>query len=322
MAESVMQQLERFGPDRCGVMSEAEARQWCRRLAGGHYENFSVLSRLVPSHLRDDFAAVYAFCRWADDLGDEAGDPARSLELLTWWREELNLCMAGEPRHPVFVALRPTITRHDLPVDPFDHLIRAFEQDQKISRYETWEELIGYCRLSADPVGRLVLMLLGEPREERFFTPSDAICTALQLTNHWQDLKRDLLCRNRLYIPHEFIGIKDFEVRFKKAAIQGYAPDQTFLSEARTLIKGCVERTWALFEQGESLLGLVQPTNRPIIWLFVAGGEHVLRQVEMWNYETVLHRPRLGAARKLQLVARAWLMSKLSRSPGSPRRRP
>ncbi|MFM7806769.1 MAG: squalene/phytoene synthase family protein, partial [Planctomycetota bacterium] len=114
--------LERMGPERCERMSEGEARAWCSALAGGRYENFPVLTALRPEGVRDDFGAIYAFCRWADDLGDEAGDPARALELLGWWRSELQACFAGEPRHPVFVALRPTVLRHALPIEPFDHL--------------------------------------------------------------------------------------------------------------------------------------------------------------------------------------------------------
>src|SRR5262249_40556404 len=154
--------------------------------------NFSVLSALVPAGLRDDFATVYSFCRWADDLGDETGDTSRSLALLAWWRRELQQAFAGTPRHPVFLALKPVIDRHSLPIEPFDHLIAAFEQDQTVNRYQTWEQLIGYCRLSADPVGRLVLMVCGEERSRENFALSDAICTALQLTNHWQDVRRDI----------------------------------------------------------------------------------------------------------------------------------
>src|SRR5690606_34206104 len=137
------------------------------------------------------------------DLGDEIGDPQRSLELLAWWRRELQQCFAGSPRHPVFIALESTIQRHALPIQPFDDLITAFEQDQTVTRYDTWEQLIGYCQKSADPVGRLVLMVCGEDRSDENFHLSDAICTALQLTNHWQDVKRDVLDRDRIYIPRE-----------------------------------------------------------------------------------------------------------------------
>ncbi len=309
----VLQHLPRFGPDTCEAVSLEDARRWCENLATGHYENFSVLSSLVPKAHRDDFAAIYAFCRCADDLGDETGDTDRSTELLAWWRNELQECFDGKPRHPVFVALRPVITRCDLPIEPFDNLIRAFEQDQTTPRYDTWDQLLDYCRLSADPVGRLVLMVLGEPRTDENFARSDAICTALQLTNHWQDLKRDLLERNRIYIPRELIRIPDFEARFLASARQGYGVDRQFLSESRSLLKTCVERTWPLYEKGSPLPDTLSPASRPVVWLFAAGGMRVLRLIEMWNYETVLHRPSLSKPAKFLLVARAWFMTRSAR---------
>ncbi len=381
MKVNPIDQLSVYGPGKCQSLPGGvdEARNWCRRLAHGRYENFSVLSALVPHDLRDDFAAVYAFCRWADDLGDEVGDTNRSLELLAWWRSELQLCFEGRPRHPVFLALQPTIEKHDLPIEPFDALIRAFEQDQSVTRYETWRQVLDYCTRSADPVGRLVLMVCGERRDDETFALSDKICTALQLTNHWQDVKRDILERDRIYIPREFydphkcndphvaprissdeaifaesaaaVGagracspnglaetacavhedspdqgdsaattatartlppIANFEARLIASARQGWAVDREFLPAARRVIRECVDRTWPLFEEGSQLLRLIQPQTRPIIWLFAAGGQHVLRSIEMWNYETALHRPKLTKPRKALLVARAWLQSRFS----------
>jgi squalene synthase HpnC len=311
---SPIQHLERFGPDRCEALAVGDARAWCRRLAGSHYENFSVLSSLVPHDRRDDFAAVYAFCRWADDLGDEAGDPARSLELLGWWRRELQACFQGSPRHPVFVALRPTIERCELPIEPFDDLIQAFEQDQAVTRYDTWHQLIDYCARSANPVGRLVLMVLGEDRADDRFAMSDAVCTALQLTNHWQDVKRDLLERDRIYVPRDMIKIRDFEDRLRRSASQGWAVDHAFLGESRALIRACVNRTWPLFEKGAPLPDTLSPSARPVVWLFAAGGQRVLSLIEMWNYETVLHRPTLSKAAKALLIGRAWIMSRSARA--------
>lgn len=298
-------QLDTYGPDHCEVLDVDAARRLCRDLAFGHYENFSVLSSLVPRRLRDDFAAIYAFCRWSDDLGDEIGVPTRSLELLGWWREELQRCYAGTPRHPVFVALAPVIEKHDLPIDPFDDLIRAFEQDQTVIRYETWNQVIDYCKLSADPVGRLVLMVSGEPRTQELFELSDAVCTALQLTNHWQDVRRDLVERDRIYVPAEMIEPEDFLERMTASVAQGHGVDHRFLAESRAIVKRCVERTWPLFETGERLLPRISDEIRPVIWLFIAGGERVLRKIELWNYETALHRPKLGKLEKLMLVARA-----------------
>ncbi len=314
----VVEQLAAFGPGTIGPgtappMDQAAARAWCRRLATGHYENFSVLSALVPLRLRDDFAAVYAFCRWADDLGDEAGDPAQCTSLLAWWRSELEACYAGTPRHPVFVALRPTIERHALPMGPFDDLIRAFEQDQWKTRYQTWDELVDYCTRSADPVGRLVLGLFGLATPERFAL-SDRLCTALQVVNHLQDVKRDLLERDRIYLPAEATApIADFQDRLGRSARQGFACDHRFLAEYRQAVRPLVDRTWGLFSEGRALLPLLTAEARPVVRLFVEGGESVLAGIEAWNYETCIHRPRLGAPRKLRLVLRAWWGARLAR---------
>ncbi len=315
MTVNPVQQLDVYGPVRCDTLTVEQAQRWCRRLAGSRYENFSVLSGLMPRSLRDDYAALYAFCRWADDLGDEVGSCERALELLGWWRRELNQCFAGEPRHPVFIALAPTIERHKLPIKPFDDLIRAFEQDQTVTRYDTWEQLLGYCRLSADPVGRLVLMIAGEPRTDELFELSDAACTALQLTNHWQDVRRDVSERDRIYVPRELITIDDFAQRLAATARLGHAPDREFFGESRKLIRACVDRTWPLFEKGVQLLPKLQPAIRPFVGLFLSGGTRVLRAIELWNYETVLYRPKLGIAQKGWLVARAWIASRIN--PGA-----
>lgn len=308
-------QLDRFGPERCDAMGVDEARAWCRALALGHYENFSVLSRFVPADRCDDFAAVYAFCRWADDLGDEAGAPERCRSLLRWWRDELDRCMAGEPRHPVFIALRPTMQRFDLPRAPFADLIDAFTQDQDVTRYRRWEDVVDYCSRSANPVGRLVLMLLEAPRDDEALARSDDICTALQLANHWQDVRRDLLERDRIYLPAELFPITDFETRLRASAEQRFAVDQTFLGQYRTGMRTCVDRTWKLFESGEPLLERLDRTALPIVWLFTAGGRHILHQIEMWNYETCLHRPRLDAWSKGRLLLRAWWLQHTGKAP-------
>ncbi|MBL9150806.1 MAG: squalene synthase HpnC [Phycisphaerae bacterium] len=320
--------LPRFGPERCETVSLEEARAWCRALAWGHYENFSVLSGLVPHDLRDDFGAVYAFCRWSDDLGDEVPAetaPAspearreRALELLAWWRRELEACYAGSPRHPIFVALLPTIRRHNLPADLFHRLISAFELDQTKTRYATWEELIAYCRDSADPVGRLVLMMLGEPRDDERFRRSDQICTALQLTNHWQDIRRDLEERDRIYVPADLNPIERFEERLRATVAQGHSIDPTFFGESRTLVRSLVEKTWPLFEEGATLIDTLAPRSRPVVWLFLQGGVRTLRQIELWNCETVLHRPYLSKFTKLLLVGQARVMAWRLRGAPTP----
>ena len=294
--------LHRWGPDASSDVALDDARHYCRSLTLGHGENFSVLTRLVPDRMREGMCAVYAFCRWADDLGDEFDDSAQSLELLSWWRSELHDCFQGRAKHPVFVALAPVIERHQLDIEPFEALIGAFEQDQSVTRYECWDDVIGYCAGSADPVGRLVLKLAGEPCTDDQLKASDAICSALQLTNHWQDVKRDLLDRDRIYLPSELHDIPDFESRLRSTAINGHAPDREFLPAYRDLVSTCVDRTWSMFEEGGSLVPSVPDDIKPVLWLFSAGGTAVLRRIEQWNHETCLGRPRIGPFTKLRLA--------------------
>jgi squalene synthase HpnC len=175
-------------PSGCTV---AEAERYTRRLATHHYENFNVVSWLLPHRLHQHFYNLYAYCRWADDLGDEIPDPGKALALLNEWDQELRDCYAGEPSHPVFIALRETISALDIPIEPFSDLLVAFRQDQTVRRYETWNDVFAYCRYSANPVGRLVLYLCGY-RDAVRQRLSDATCTALQLANFWQDITRDL----------------------------------------------------------------------------------------------------------------------------------
>ncbi len=311
MGSLVMEMLKEWGPQRDDVADAATARQYCDRLVRGHGENFSVLSRFVPADRVDAFAAVYAFCRWADDLADEAPDPERALELLAWWGDELNRLESGAPRHPITVALAPVVERHNLSFKLFRDLLDAFEQDQRVTRYDTWTQLLAYCRRSANPVGRLVLEVLGEKPGAKGLEASDAICTALQLTNHWQDIRRDLVERDRIYVPAEFLTLERFEERLRDSAAQGFAVDHTFLSESRTIVAELVKRTWTLYEQGDALLPLIGEESRPIVWLFTCGGQRTLRLIEQWNCETVLHRPSMGRPTKMMLVFgtlfRRWL---------------
>ena len=309
----------RYGPAQTESVPLDAARAYCRRLALGHYENFPVLSSLVPEDRRDDFAAVYAFARWADDLGDEAGSPERATELLGWWRGELGRLAAGEARHPVLVALRDTVARRGLPLAPFEDLVRAFELDQVVTRYATFDELLGYCRLSANPVGRIVLAILGEPGDAAQLVASDATCTALQLTNHWQDVRRDWVERRRIYVPSDMHDVADFDARLSRTIELGHSCDPTFFAESRRVLRRLVARTWDEFDRGAPLVDLVSPRARPIVWLFAAGGRAVLRNVERWNCETVLVRPRLSKPHKAWLVGRAALAARFGwRLPALP----
>ena len=199
-----------------GCSPEA-AQQYTKWLATHHYENFNVVSWLLPKELHQHFYNVYAYCRWADDLGDEIPEKDRALELLTWWEKELDECYEGRPSHPVFVALRETVIAKDVPKQPFADLLKAFRQDQVVKRYPTWDAVLDYCEYSANPVGRLVLYLCGYRDEERQRL-SDATCTALQLANFWQDVSRDLE-KGRIYIPLDRAaahGLSEKEIVEKK----------------------------------------------------------------------------------------------------------
>ncbi len=292
-------------------------------LARGRYENFTVLSGLVPPGLRDGFAAVYAYCRFADDLADETGvgPEARdtSLQLLRWWREELRACFEGRPRHAVFVALQPAIERHGLRPEPFHRLLDAFEADQTTTRYRTWDEVIGYCRGSADPVGHLVLQLAGvrppdeAPGNADLYAMSDSICTALQLTNHWQDVRRDLLDRDRVYLPAQETGLDAPTLR--DFAQRGHDPAARvpFIRALRPL----VERTKALFDAGRPLpraLGRDDasglPGIGPVVALLAAGGERVLHKIDAAGCTTLWHRPTLGRLDRAGVFAAVWLASR------------
>ncbi|MBL8762966.1 MAG: squalene synthase HpnC [Phycisphaerae bacterium] len=310
---SIMELLARHGPASMPEeVSLDDAMAYVRGLASSHYENFSVLSALAPADLRDDFAAVYAFCRWADDLGDETGSDdlarARSGQLLGWWRDELRSCFEGHAEHPVYVALGPTVRKHGLPIRPFEDLIDAFQQDQSVRTYRTWDELLGYCARSANPVGRLVLGLAGYGGGDADrLAMSDATCTALQLTNFWQDVRRDLLERDRVYLPSEETGIGAAELRVLSERADDPAARVKYIRALRPL----VERTRDLFERGSALPRRLDGRIAPVVWLFGAGGRAVLDAVERSGCVTLWERPRLSYGRKAWLVARAWAMARL-----------
>ena len=280
--------------------SEADAREYCRRLARSHYENFSVASWFLPEQLRQHFFNVYAYCRISDDLGDETGDTAASLQLLDLWETELNACYDGHhtwPRHPVFVALAETVRKFEIPKHEFADLLSAFRQDQSITRYETFDDLLGYCRYSANPVGHLVLYLCGYRDTERQLL-SDYTCTALQLANFWQDVSADL-AKGRIYLPLEDLrrfGVSEEMIR-----------DGENTSPFRGMIKFEVERAREWFTQGLPLVAKVDRTLATDIELFSRGGREILNAIERQDYAVLGRRPAISKARKLALVARAVL---------------
>ena len=269
-----------------------EARGYCERLAKSHYENFLVAGVFCPKPLRQHFYNVYAYCRISDDLGDEIGDTQHSLILLDWWERELDGMYRGEPRHPVFVALQDTVAKFGIPADPFRNLLTAFRQDQVTPRYPTYEDLLGYCVNSANPVGRLVLYLCGYNDEERLAL-SDKTCTALQLANFWQDVIRDLP-KGRIYIPMEDIE----RFRYTEAALL----ERKFTPEFAELMRFEVDRTRELFAEGAKLGALVDRRVRLDVEMFSRGGLEVLRLIEAQGYDVLTSRPSVSKGRQMQML--------------------
>jgi squalene synthase HpnC len=277
--------------------SQQEAYAYCERLARSHYENFSVASWFLPKRLRQHFFNVYAYCRISDDLGDETGNRQASLLLLDEWEAELNACYDGSPRHPVFVALAGTVREFDIPKQTFADLLTAFRQDQTITRYETFDDLLGYCHYSANPVGLLVLYLCGYRDPERQEL-SDFTCTALQLANFWQDVSADY-DKGRIYLPLE--DLRKFRV--SEEDISGKRNNMAF----RELMDFEVSRAREWFNRGLPLIGKVSRELAIDLELFSRGGLEILRAIKRQDYAVLGNRPAISKTRKLALVARAAL---------------
>lgn len=272
-----------------------QAQDYCQRLARSHYENFSVASWFLPRRLRQHFFNVYAYCRIADDLGDEVGDPAASLELLDQWQAQLDACYSASPRHPVFVALADTVRRFDIPQQTFADLLTAFRHDQTVTRYATFDDLLGYCHYSANPVGRLVLYLCGYRDGERQQL-SDFTCTALQLANFWQDVSVDF-AKGRIYMPLE--DMRRFGVS------EGDLAAQKNTAGFCDLMRFQAERAHEWFQRGWPLAAKVDRELALDIELFSRGGQEILRAIERQGYGVLGRRPAISKSRKLALVARA-----------------
>jgi len=290
--------LLRYGPLGGSVrdVSLAEARAYCRQLAQDHYENFTVASWLLPVELRPHFHAIYAYCRWSDDLADETAGGEKSLRLLDWWEAQLEDCYRGVVTHPVFVALQPTIREFDIPIDPFRDLLTAFRQDQYCKRYETFNDLLGYCRNSANPVGRLVLYLARCHDEERGKL-ADSICTGLQLANFWQDVARDY-DRGRVYLPKESCRRAGYdETMFAR---------HEYNLQFRRLLSEEVDRAESYLLTGRPLVSLVPRSIRIDVQLFVDGGRAILSAIRRIDFNVWHKRPEVGKAAKLQLLVWAW----------------
>jgi squalene synthase HpnC len=286
------------------VPSLEAAQQYCRALAHSHYENFSVATWFLPKRLRQHFCNVYAYCRISDDLGDEVGNAATSLRLLEQWEQELDACYAGNPRHPVFVALAETVRKFDIPKQTFVDLLTAFRQDQTVTRFPTFNAVLAYCHYSANPVGHLVLYLCGYRDPERQAL-SDFTCTALQLANFWQDVSVDY-AKGRVYLPLEDLaryGVSEEDIANARNT-----------AAFRQLMKFEVERAREWFDRG---LPLVKQVDRELaidIELFSRGGQEILNAIEKQDFAVLGRRPAISKGRKLALVARA-AMGKLLGNP-------
>ena len=292
MASTTVQDI----PDRL-----APAYRECIALARSHYENFTVAGRFLPKRLLPHVAAIYAYCRGVDDLGDEAaGD---RLALLDAWEADLEQAYAGTPTAPHLQALQHTIRAFAIPPEPFRKLITANRMDQTQSRYATFADVLHYCEHSANPVGFLYLLLFGYDDEERRRL-SDATCTALQLANFWQDVRRDW-DKGRVYLP-----LEDME-RF------GYTEEElaegVYNQAFRNLMAWEVERAQALFEQGLPLVESLEGTARLHVKLFSLGGMRVLDAIRAQGYDVLSKRPVVSGRRKAWLLAKTYLGMKLTR---------
>jgi squalene synthase HpnC len=267
-----------------GSRALRDAYAACQALAESHYENFPVASRLLPKHLRPHIAAVYAFARTADDFADEPGrEPGERLRLLNEWRQRLHDSSDGTPE---FLALHDTIDRFRLPVELFDDLLDAFTQDVTTTRYETWAGVLDYCRRSANPVGRLVLRLSGY-QDEALDRASDAVCSALQLTNFWQDLAVDW-SRDRLYVPAETWR--------RHGAVPDALNGGVMTAEWAAAMRDCADRARQLFDAGRPVCDGVRGRLRYELRATWLGGTRILTRLEQSGFDVFRNRPALGAA--------------------------
>jgi squalene synthase HpnC len=268
---------------------------YCERMARGHYENFPVASRFVPARLRPYVWAIYAFARSADDFADESRYAGRRAEALAYWEEQLHRCYHGEAEHPVFVALRETVDRCNIPIQPLQAMLTAFDMDLTVNRYSTFEQLLTYCAHSAHPVGRLVLYVF-DYRDPALHNYSDDLCTGLQLANFWQDVGVDL-AKDRIYLPEE--DRKHFGVTDDMLYARLCTP------QFKDLMRYEVARARALFERGRPLIDKVGSDLGFELALIWRGGSTILDKIDAIGYDVFRRRPTLNAADKARMVARA-----------------
>ncbi len=273
----------------------------CQKLAESHYENFSVVTRLVRKELRKHYYSVYAFSRGVDDLGDEF--PGNRLAMLDLWEEQLNLCYDGEPSHIYFSALQATIREFDIPKGPFVNLIEANRKDQEAQSYENIDGVLDYCVYSANPVGRILLYLSGY-REPSVQELSDKTCTALQLANFWQDVSRDYVI-GRIYVPQD--ELNQFGVA--EAQLASPVASESF----RKLLHFQVQRTRQMFQEGYALVDELDDSLKTTFSLFVRGGLRILREIEKRDFDVLSKRPTVSKFAKTQILMSTLIRSKLGR---------
>jgi len=284
-------------PGTIGHDSITQAEAYCKRLALSHYENFLVASVFLPRPMRQPFYNVYAFCRTADDIADETADPVVATNELRRWQNLLASCRDGHSSEPIFVALGDTIRRFDLSIEPFDNLLRAFLRDQTETRYESFHELLAYCRWSADPVGRIVLRLAAadSPENVRW---SDSICTGLQLANHWQDVGRDLQS-GRVYLPLEDLRRFGLDVNDLR--------NHQHRDRLCELVRFQTDRAEGYLRAGMPLADSVPSWLAKEIRLFIHGGLATLEQIRRVGYDVIRKRPTVSRWQQMRLVTAAFL---------------
>ena len=262
---------------------------------------------MLPKRLRQHFYNIYAYCRWGDDLADETGDPQQSLALLGWWERQLRDCYEGRATHPVFIALAETVKRYQIPAAPFVDLLVAFRQDQRMRKYETIDQLLDYCRYSANPVGRLVLYLTRSYTDETALL-SDAICTGLQLVNFWQDVARDF-DKGRIYLPE----VDCHRFGYEMSHFQNRECNDAF----RQLMAYEVARAEGWLRRGLPLVNIVRPALQLDVALFIHGGLAVAEAIRSQEYDVWARRPRVGRRKKLRLFLSCWWKLKAGAFRGS-----
>lgn len=324
MADTLVVELQTYGPDRCAVVSIEDAQRYCRRLTrtscGAGRAVFGPAARSIRRRLSPQththLATIAAFACWADLLNRDVADTDRALELLDWWQRELDQCLAGEPRHPVFIALADTLTRQPLPPDRFRAYLRALVDDRTSPRAATWQWLESLARRRGGSLAVLAVLATSQSFDAGAVSSAEQIGIALWLTDRWQHLRRDVAglntCHGRRYLPAEFIQraigaeatVAEFDDAMMRSAQQGYGVNRQILEQSRRVLRNCIERTCPLFDVDLQWAAALDPAVQRAVHIAIARAQHMLRKIHYWNYETALHEPSLATAFEWYLAAR------------------